>query len=166
MNACRRIICVVTVAVPLVFPGGFAAASEEPLVAFTHVPPYGSTEHLAGRIENVEFAYLVPLTYAPPLAEGWPQLPDALDANAVASVRATRPYTRRIWTNMAWATDGALTLTASAEPQVTCRVEASSNLTAWTETAMITPTNSGLKFTEAALPGYSRRFYRLTALDP
>jgi len=216
MNACRKIICVVTVAVPLVFPGGFAAASEEPLVAFTHVPPYGSTEHLAGCVENVEFAahavavyifvggwwtkptfaaplsaigpdgtwschittggsdayatqiaaYLVPLTYAPPLAEGWPQLPDALDANAVASVRATRPYTRRIWTNMAWATDGVLTLAASAEPQVTCRVEASANLTARAETAVITPTNPGLKFTEAALPGYSRRFYRLTALDP
>ncbi len=125
---------------------GFATAAE-PQVAFTHVPPYGSTENLAGRVENVDCAthavavyifvdgwwtkpsfaaplspiasdgtwtcdittggsdiyatqlaaYVVPRDYAPPLAEGWPQLPDELAANAVASVRATRPYTRRIW---------------------------------------------------------------------
>ncbi|NLE54814.1 MAG: hypothetical protein GX617_07750 [Lentisphaerae bacterium] len=42
-------------------------------------------------------AYVVPIDYAPPLAAGWAQLPDELAANAVASVRATRPYTRRIW---------------------------------------------------------------------
>ena len=42
-------------------------------------------------------AYLVPLTYAPPLAEGWPQLPDVLASNAVASLRVTRPFTRRLW---------------------------------------------------------------------
>lgn len=112
---------------------GFATAAE-PQVAFTHVPPYGSTENLAGRVENVDCAthavavyifvdgwwtkpsfaaplspiasdgtwtcdittggsdiyatqlaaYVVPRDYAPPLAEGWPQLPDELAANADA----------------------------------------------------------------------------------
>ncbi|MEI7900194.1 MAG: hypothetical protein WCK89_08070 [bacterium] len=41
-------------------------------------------------------AYLVPTNYSPPLAEGWAQLPTALDSNAVASVRVTRPFTRRL----------------------------------------------------------------------
>jgi len=133
-------------ALSLILTAGFAAAVEQPQVAFTHVPAYGSTEDLSGRVENVDFAthavavyifiggwwskptfeaplspiapdgtwtcdittggsdmyatqiaaYVVPIGYAPPLAEGWPQLPDVLDANAVASVRATRPFTRRI----------------------------------------------------------------------
>lgn len=42
-------------------------------------------------------AYLVPINYAPPLAEGWRQLPDGLALNAVASIRAVRPYTKRLW---------------------------------------------------------------------
>ncbi|MGI6390956.1 MAG: hypothetical protein ACOX7Q_12290 [Kiritimatiellia bacterium] len=143
MNACHRIV---SAAAAFMLIAGFATAAE-PQVAFTHVPPYGSTENLAGRVENVDCAthavavyifvdgwwtkpsfaaplspiasdgtwtcdittggsdiyatqlaaYVVPRDYAPPLAEGWPQLPDELAANAVASVRATRPYTRRIW---------------------------------------------------------------------
>ena len=125
----------------------FAGAAGSPGVEFTHIPPYGSTENLEGRVTNVNVnaygvavyvyvggwwskptfaqplstirsdgtwtcdittggsdayatqlaAYLVPLTYAPPLAEGWPQLPDALASNAVASLRVTRPFTRRLW---------------------------------------------------------------------
>ena len=143
MNACHRIV---GAAAALMLIAGFAAAAE-PQVSFTYMPPYGSTEDLAGRVENVDStthavavyifvdgwwtkptfgaplspiasdgtwtcdittggsdiyatqlaAYVVPRDYAPPLAEGWPQLPDELAANAVASVRATRPYTRRIW---------------------------------------------------------------------
>ena len=41
-------------------------------------------------------AFLVPTTYAPPLASGWAQLPAELNSNAVAQVRVTRPYTRRL----------------------------------------------------------------------
>ncbi|HON48571.1 MAG TPA: hypothetical protein PLZ60_12560 [Kiritimatiellia bacterium] len=134
MNACHRIV---SAAAAFMLIAGFATAAE-PQVAFTHVPPYGSTENLAGRVENVDCAthavavyifvdgwwtkpsfaaplspiasdgtwtcdittggsdiyatqlaaYVVPRDYAPPLAEGWPQLPDELAANAVASVRA------------------------------------------------------------------------------
>ncbi len=131
MNACHNVICVA--AVSLILTGGFAAASGVPQIAFTHVPPYGSTEHLTGRVENVDLtahavavyifvggwwtkptfasplstigpdgtwscnittggsdayatqlaAYVVPAGYAPPLAEGWPQLPDALAVSTV-----------------------------------------------------------------------------------
>ena len=41
-------------------------------------------------------AYLIPATYSPPLASGWAQLPEALDAAALAQVRVTRPYSRRL----------------------------------------------------------------------
>lgn len=126
---------------------GLAVAAEGPSIEFRYVPPYGSTEELAGQVTNVNVsaygvavyiyvggwwtkptfaqplaplqsdgswscdittggsdayatqlaAYLVPINYAPPLAEGWPQLPDALALNAVASLRAVRPFTKRLW---------------------------------------------------------------------
>lgn len=59
-----------------------------------------------------------------------------------------------------------LSLAACAEPQVAYRVEASSNLTAWAECAVIAATNTGLTFMEQPLSGHARRFYRLTALEP
>ena len=41
-------------------------------------------------------AYLVPANYAPPLADGWSQLPVTLESDSVAQLRATRPFTRKL----------------------------------------------------------------------
>ncbi|MCU0856834.1 MAG: glycoside hydrolase family 16 protein [Pontiellaceae bacterium] len=123
-----------------------AEAAGLPAIEFVHVPAYGLSDDLTGRVTNVNpsacgvavyiyiggwwtkptfanplsliqtngtwtcdittggsdmyasqiAAYLVPANYAPPLAEGWPQLPAELDSNAVAQVRVTRPFTRQL----------------------------------------------------------------------
>lgn len=41
-------------------------------------------------------AFLVPATSSVPLAAGWSELPASLETNALATLRVTRPFTRRI----------------------------------------------------------------------
>jgi len=70
------------------------------------------------------------------------------------------PMPQPAWTNLTLEADGSLALAASVEPQITYRMETSTNLIDWQVSGTFTLTNTTLRATDS--PSAPCLFYRLT----